>query len=170
MITVLRLGHRKKRDARLSTHVGLVARAFGAQKIVFCGERDEKLLESLRCVAERWGGPFGVTYEANWRKTIKRFKGKKVHLTMYGLPLQKQIQEIRKHKNLLVIVGSEKVPGDVYGLVDYNVAVASQPHSEAAALAVFLHEYYKGAELTKKFKNAKLKIVPKPAGKCMVRR
>ena len=34
MITVLRLGHRKGRDKRITTHVGLVARAFGADELL----------------------------------------------------------------------------------------------------------------------------------------
>jgi len=38
MIEILRLGHRKKRDARLSTHVALVSRAFGASKIYYSGQ------------------------------------------------------------------------------------------------------------------------------------
>ena len=34
MINVLRLGHRIGRDKRITTHVALVARAFGADKIL----------------------------------------------------------------------------------------------------------------------------------------
>jgi len=34
MITVLRIGHRISRDKRITTHVALVARAFGADKIL----------------------------------------------------------------------------------------------------------------------------------------
>ena len=48
MIVVLRLGHRRARDKRISTHVGLVARAFGAQKIIYSGEKDQKLLDSIK--------------------------------------------------------------------------------------------------------------------------
>jgi len=33
--TVLRLGHRISRDKRTSTHIALVARAFGAEEVVF---------------------------------------------------------------------------------------------------------------------------------------
>jgi len=44
---------------------------------------------------------------------IDNFKGKKVHLTMYGMPVQDKIGEIRNEKDLLVIVGSEKVPGEI---------------------------------------------------------
>lgn len=168
MITVLRLGHRKIRDARISTHVGLVARAFGADKMIYSGEKDQGLLDSLNKVSENWGGKFEANYEKNWRKVIRNFKGRKVHLTMYGLPIQDEIKKIRRNKNLLVIVGGEKVPGEVYGLVDYNVSISSQPHSEVAALAVFLHEYFCGKELQKSF-SGKFKVVPQKAGKKLIR-
>jgi tRNA (cytidine56-2'-O)-methyltransferase len=165
MITLLRLGHRRKRDARVSTHCGLASRAFGAQRMIFSGEQDEKLLESLRSATEAWGGPFSVSYEKNWKKVIRNFKGAKVHLTFYGLPLQDVIGKIRKQRDVLLIVGSQKVPGEVYGLADYNVAVTSQPHSEVSALAIFLHEYFQGRELGKKFRGAKLRIMPSERGK-----
>ena len=165
MITVLRLGHRRVRDARLSTHVGLTARAFGARKIVYSGEKDEKLLDSVKKVTREWGGPFSVCYEKKWRHVIKNFKGTKVHLTMYGLPVQKEISKVRKKRDVLVIVGGEKVPFEVYEVVDFNLAVTAQPHSEAAALAVFLHEYFRGKELQKKFKKSKRRILPQKCGK-----
>ncbi|HDN90942.1 MAG TPA: tRNA (cytidine(56)-2'-O)-methyltransferase, partial [Candidatus Aenigmarchaeota archaeon] len=40
-IVVVRLSHRKKRDQRVSTHVALVARAFGAEGIFYSGEKDK---------------------------------------------------------------------------------------------------------------------------------
>ncbi len=168
MITVLRLGHRVGRDARISTHCGLVARAFGAGKIIFSGEEDEKLMNSVREVAEEWGGPFSVKYEKNWKSVIQNFKGIKVHLTMYGIPIEKRIDEIRKKRNVLVIIGGSKVPGEVYALADYNIAITNQPHSEVAALAIFLHEYFQGRELRKRFKNPKLRIIPQEKGKKVV--
>lgn len=164
MITVLRLGHRRKRDARLSTHCGLAARALGANSIIYSGEKDDRLLESVRKVSKNWGGKFKASYEKDWRRTIKNFKGAKVHLTMYGMPLQSRIAGIRRRGGLLVIIGGEKVPGEVYGLADYNIAVTNQPHSEVAALAVFLHECFSGRELGKKF-GGRLKIVPQERGK-----
>jgi len=164
MISVLRLGHRRKRDARLSTHCGLVARALGADSIIYSGEKDNKLLDSVRKVSRNWGGKFHVSYAKNWRKTIEAFKGKKVHLTMYGLPIRSKIGEIRRNKSILVIIGGEKVPGWVYGAVDYNLAVTNQPHSEVAALAIFLHEYFSGKELAKRF-DGRLTIVPQERGK-----
>ncbi len=167
MIIILRLGHRRLRDARLSTHCGLAARALGADKIIFSGEPDEKLLGSIRNVAKRWGGPFRAAYSESWRKVIRNYKKKKfvvVHLSMYGIPFEKKIRKIRKIKNILVIIGSEKVPGEVYQISDFNLSVTSQPHSEAAALAVFLHSL--GRE--KKFKKARLAIVPQERGKKVV--
>lgn len=164
MITVLRLGHRRKRDARLSTHCGLAARALGANAIVYSGERDEKLLKSLRKVSKNWGGKFKASYEENWRKAVRGYKGTKVHLTMYGMPLQNKMARIRGRGDILVIIGGEKVPGEVYGMVDYNLAITNQPHSEVAALAIFLHEYFRGKELKRKF-GGRLKIVPQEHGK-----
>lgn len=167
MITVLRLGHRHYRDQRLTTHVALTARALGAEKVILSGEKDEKILESVSDIASRWGGKFEIDYEKNYKKVIDNFSGKKVHLTMYGMPVQDKISAIRKEKgiDLLIIVGSEKVPGDIYHAVDYNISVASQPHSEVAALAIFLHEYFMGKELEKEFPGAKIALKPSERGK-----
>jgi len=164
MITVLRLGHRRKRDARLSTHCGLAARALGANAIIYSGERDDRLLESVKKVSKNWGGKFKASYEKNWRKTIRGYGGAKVHLTMYGLPIETKIAKIRGRGDVLVIIGGEKVPGEVYHSVDYNLAITNQPHSEVAALAIFLHEYFRGKELKRKF-GGRLKIVPQEHGK-----
>lgn len=167
MLVVLRLGHRVGRDERISTHCGLVARALGADAIIYSGDKDSGITESIRKTAESWGGKFSVSYEPNWRSVIKEHKRKGfavLHLTMYGIPLQKKIKELRKKKKLLVIIGGEKVPSEVLHLADYNIAVTSQPHSEVAALALLLHEYFSGKELQKQFKG-KLKIIPQERGK-----
>ena len=42
-VVVLRIGHRIGRDKRISTHVGLVARAFGADGIIFVGDIEESI-------------------------------------------------------------------------------------------------------------------------------
>ena len=165
MITVLRLGHRRIRDKRISTHIGLTARAFGADKVVYSGDKDDDLLYSIQKTTEDWGGPFDVEYTEHWKKVIRDHPGTKIHLTMYGLPLQDSVQDVRHKTDLLVVVGGEKVPGEVYTLSDHNLAVTSQPHSEVAALAVFLDQYFGGGELSKNFKNAKLKITPNEKGK-----
>ena len=165
MITVLRLGHRRSRDARVSTHCGLVARALGAERIIYTGEKDEKLLGSVNSVASRWGGPFEASYEKSWKSVVRGFDGTSVHLTMYGLPFQEEVKKIDLKKNVLVVVGGEKVPGEVYHAVDFNLAVTSQPHSEIAALALFLDRLQSGAELDKKFSDAKLRVKPMARGK-----
>ena len=164
-VTVLRLGHRHYRDQRLTTHVALTARALGAEKVILSGEKDEKIIGSVEDIARRWGGDFEVGYEKNFRRIINNFHGVKVHLTMYGLRVQDKMKDIRGEKDVLVVLGSEKVPGDVYRMVDYNIAVGSQPHSEVAALAVFLHEYFGGKELEKEFGGAKIRVVPQERGK-----
>ncbi|AEC52008.1 tRNA 2'-O-methylase [Pyrococcus sp. NA2] len=172
MIVVLRLGHRPERDKRVTTHVALTARAFGADGIIISGEEDEKVIESVEDVVRRWGGPFFIEFERNWRKVIKEFNGIKVHLTMYGLHVDDVMEELRRKlkegKDFLIIVGAEKVPREVYDLADYNVAIGNQPHSEVAALAVFLDRLLEGEGLRKEFKGAKLKIIPQARGKKVV--
>lgn len=140
-VTVLRLGHRKGRDDRITTHVGLTARALGADQIILSGEKEESILDSWRDVTERWGGTFTAEYREDWRTVLKQWSGVSVHLTMYGLDFQEHVDDV-KHtgENVLVVVGGEKVPRAVYNLADYNLAVGNQPHSEVAALAVFLYE------------------------------
>jgi tRNA (cytidine56-2'-O)-methyltransferase len=171
-VSVLRLGHRLVRDERTSTHLGLVARAFGAKRLIVSGNEDETV-ESVRKVSESWGGSFTVEYCKDWRKTVKSWEGSVVHLTMYGEVLDSIMEKIRadlkrSSKNLLVIVGAEKVPREIYSLANYNVSVGSQPHSEIAALAVFLDRLFMGAELHTTFGNARMKIEPNSEGKKMV--
>ncbi len=173
-VVVLRLGHRPQRDKRISTHVALIARAFGAEGIIFADVVDEKIKKKVEDVVKRWGGKFFIKMGIPWRKAIiewKRRGGLVVHLTMYGINIEgtKVIDEIRrKGKDILLIVGAEKVPGEVYELADYNVAIGNQPHSECAALAVFLDRLYEGKELMKEFENAKIKIIPSPKGKRVI--
>ena len=68
-------------------------------------------------------------------------------------------------KSLLVIVGAEKVPREIYNLASYNVSVGSQPHSEVAALAVFLDRLFMGEELYTTFVKAKIRVKPSSRGK-----
>ena len=166
MITVLRLGHRKERDKRVTTHVGLVARAFGADELLI-STRDEGIEGTLKDVADRFGGKFSIKSGVKWRMVLKNWKGVKVHLTMYGEHIDDVLEKIPKKEDVLVIVGAEKVPGDVYGLADFNVAVGNQPHSEVAALAVFLDRYMEGICLRKEF-NGKIKVFPTKRGKKVV--
>ena len=48
-VNVLRLDHRLKRDTRITTHVCLTARAFGASKIYLAGERDVPKIGRASC-------------------------------------------------------------------------------------------------------------------------
>ena len=164
-VWVLRLGHRRGRDPRLTTHVALTARALGCEGIILSGEKDDSIIENINEVVKKWGNDFEVKYEKNWRNVINNWKGKIVHLTMYGLSIQDKIDEIKKSKNILIILGSEKVPSEVYHMVDFNIAIANQPHSEVGSLAIFLDKLFEGEELEKKFKNARIKIIPQGKGK-----
>ncbi len=166
MITVLRLGHRKGRDKRVSTHVGLVARAFGADEFLVA-TKDEGLERTLNDVSTRFGGQLRTRSGMKWRRVIGDWKGIKVHLTMYGEHIDNILPKIPMNKDLLIIVGAEKVPGEVFGAVDFNVAVGNQPHSEVAALAVFLDRFLDGKSLRKNF-FGRMTIVPSKRGKKVV--
>ncbi len=170
-IYVLRYGHRPQRDKRITSHVALVARAFGANGFILGDITDEKILKTIRKVEERWGGHLHVEMGVNSEKYVLNWKkkgGLVIHLTMYGLHIDDVIDEIRdqgRNKDLLIIVGAEKVPPFFYEEADYNVAIGHQPHSEVAALAVFLDRYYNGRELHITFPDAKIIIVPSRKGK-----
>jgi tRNA (cytidine56-2'-O)-methyltransferase len=142
LLAVLRLGHRPLRDKRVTTHVGLVARAFGADQLIL-NARDDALVKNLQGVGRRFGGSFEVHVDTrNHKAIVEEWKGRGAvvaHLTMYGEPYGKVLPELRGARELLVVVGAEKVPGDLYALADHNVAIGNQPHSEVAALAVLLH-------------------------------
>jgi tRNA (cytidine56-2'-O)-methyltransferase len=166
-IVILRLGHRPERDQRVSTHVGLLSRALGARGMYLAGQ-DKGIVRSIERVVEQWGGDFFIEDQIKWKRCIdewKRSGGRVVHLTMYGLPLRDHEEAIRTLEKVLVIVGAEKVPGEVYGLADYNISVTGQPHSEIASLAVFLDRIFEGAELGNEFPGAKIRVIPGATGK-----
>ena len=163
MITVLRIGHRIGRDKRITTHVALVARAFGADKVII-DTKDLNIEKNIKSVCKRFGGNFTIETGVDYKKTIKQWDGTVVHLTMYGEELDKSIKNIGKNKNLLIVLGAEKVPPQVYEMADFNVSVGNQPHSEVAALAVFLDYYNHGNWLKKKY-NGKIEIIPSDRGK-----
>ena len=166
-VCVLRLGHRPLRDRRVTTHVGLAARAFGADGMYLAAD-DPKVAGSIRDVATRWGGEFFVEDGVSWKGCIRSWKargGTVVHLTMYGVPVRDVVGEIRGKDEILVVVGAEKVPGEIYGLADYNVSVTNQPHSEVSGIAVFLDHLFEGTELDRIYPDAELRIEPSRAGK-----
>ena len=166
---ILRLGHRIQRDQRITTHVGLTARALGAEGMLL-DSQDSGIEKSLIEVNERWGGSFYVRRIANWKHEIRQWKengGKVLHLTMYGINLPDVIEDIAAH-DIMIVVGAEKVPPELYGLADWNVAVGNQPHSEVAALAIALDRLaaFSGTDpLKAKFSGGEVEIVPKSRGK-----
>jgi tRNA (cytidine56-2'-O)-methyltransferase len=162
VITVLRLGHRPARDKRVTTHVALTARVFGADAVLV-STRDPSLERTVRNVVRRFGGAFRIETGVPWRPLLRDWKGPKVHLTMYGLPIDDVLPRIPRD-DLLIVVGAEKVPRDVYDLADFNVAVGNQPHSEVAALAVFLDRLQGGRSLQAE-STARIRIRPNPRGK-----
>lgn len=167
-ITVLRLGHRPGRDERITTHVGLTARALGADRVIFAGDAASRA-DTVEDITDRFGGPFEVETTDSPLGVIRNWDGVVAHLTMYGLPIQETESEIREaveaNKPLLIVVGAEKVPFSVYEQADWNVAVTNQPHSEIASLAVFLDRLFEGDELDREFENAERVVVPKETGK-----
>ena len=166
MIAVLRIGHRPDRDKRITTHVALVARAFGAEKM-FVDTKDRKLEETIRSVCGRFGGDFTIETGISAKTILTQWDGFVVHLTMYGEKLDKSLKKIKKKNNVLVVVGAEKVPAFLYEESDVNIAVGNQPHSEVAALAMFLDRLTEGKWQKKKFEG-KLMIVPCSRGKNVV--
>jgi len=219
VIAVLRLGERPERDHRINTHLALVARAFGADKLIMFF-KDPSLLSSVSSIGERFGGDFVIEVEERnaWRKIIRNWKGIIVHLSMYGLSLDEGIQRLidaetfekdhhvknetveeeerdevvgeedkagaqcvgkedevardegerENRADLLIILGGEKVPAEIYQKADFNISVGNQPHSEVAALAVFLDRYHKGSELHTEMKGWKQQIIPMEHGKKMI--
>ncbi len=171
MIIILRLNHRINRDKRLSTHVALTARAFLADKLYYSGEKDSGYELSINKVTAKFGSKFTINYLENPVNFIKQNKDKFsiVHLTCYGLNVEDKIKEIKKKKNLIIVVGGEKVEPVYYHLADYNLSITQQPISEVSALAIFLHLLNNGKELKHEFKDANLKIVPVEKGKKVIK-
>ena len=170
MIIILRLNHRIFRDKRITTHVALTARAFLADKIYYSGEKDSNLENSINKISKQFGSNFGIEYCSDPIKFIKENKNKFtiIHLTCYGVNVEKQITKL-KNKNLIIIVGGEKVEPIYYKLADFDIAITKQPISEVSALAIFLHFLNNGKELNYEFKDAKLKILESERGKKVVK-
>src|SRR5213078_3260021 len=138
------MGHRPARDKRVTTHVALTARAFGADAILV-STKDLALERSVRDVVRRFGGDFRI---------------------QTGEPVEKVAPQVRSD-NLLIVVGAEKVPREMFDLVDWNVAIGHQPHSEVAALAVFLDRLSGGSAIRQEF-SGPLRIRPSPRGKVVL--
>ena len=167
VIEVVRIGQRVVRDDRVTTHVALVSRSFGAEKI-FMTEVNPEIKDTLEKINNIWGGNFIVEFIENWKSIIKKKKEegfKIIHLSMYGQKINDVQMQLRTEEKMLVVVGAEKVPREIYELADYNVGVGSQPHSEISALAILLDRIQNGEQFEKVFPDAKRKIIPTKNGK-----
>ncbi|MFH0848394.1 MAG: tRNA (cytidine(56)-2'-O)-methyltransferase [archaeon] len=169
----LRWGHRP-RDFRVTTHVVLTARAFGASSVILSDTQDATLRETVERLSSAWGGRFSLKMGIPWRNAVEEWRrsgGIIVHLTMYGenIETSKVIERIRSsRRKIMILVGSQKVPGAFFDLADFNVAIGTQPHSEIAALAVFLDRFYRGKQLQRRFSKARIRVKPSRRGKNLI--
>ena len=166
-IVLLRLGHRPERDKRITTHVGLTARLLGAEGMLLASD-DPGIVQTLEDVVRRWGGDFYIKNNVNFKQEIKEWKaagGKVCHLSMYGVNLPEVTSELKTCEKLMIVVGAEKVPPEIYQLADWNVAVGSQPHSEVAAVAITMDRIAESEPLKREFPDAELTIIPTEKGK-----
>ena len=166
-IVVFRYGHRPIRDFRVSTHLALTARAFGASRIVFTNY-DSTVDKTLKDVNKRWGSDFHIEVEENWKHYFGDWKkngGVIAHLTMYGISFLDVVEELKPAKKLLLVVGASKVPPGFYYLSDYNLSVGNQPHSEISSLAVLLYAIRGKKMLDHKPSHPECEIIPQERGK-----
>ena len=165
VIVVLRLGHRPSRDQRVTTHVALTARALGADDI-WVTAKDADLERTVASVVERFGGGFRIRTGVGWRDAIRSWKGEVVHLTMYGEPFAEALPRL-SGTDLMIVVGAEKVPRELYEAATMNLSVGNQPHSEVAALAIFL-DRLTGGDALYRDRQGRLTIEPNPRGKTVI--
>ncbi len=167
IIEVVRIGQRLVRDDRVTTHVALVSRGFGAEKI-FMTEINPEIKDTIEKINRTWGSNFKIEFIEKWKTIIKKKKDegyKIVHLSMYGESVDDVQDSIENEEKIIIVVGAEKVPREIYEMADYNVAVGSQPHSEISALAIVLDRIQNGKQFEKEFSGAKRKIIPTKKGK-----
>jgi tRNA (cytidine56-2'-O)-methyltransferase len=134
---------------------------------------DQAVKATVEKIVASWGGRFRFEMGKPWRQVVKEWRSRGsvvAHLTAYGENIQTSdvMERIRAlGKDVLVIVGSQKVPKGFFwpDVSDFNVAVGNQPHSEVSSLAVFLDRFFGGRELAMEFKGAKLRIIPQERGK-----
>ena len=166
-IEVLRIGQRIVRDDRVTTHIALVARSFGAKRI-YMNEINPEINNTVSKINKTWGGNFTIENITEWKKLIRKKKNesvKIVHLTMYGQNINDIQTKLQNEDQLLIVVGAEKVPRTIYDTADYNVAIGNQPHSEISALGILLDRIQQGRQFDLKFKNSERVIIPQEHGK-----
>jgi len=145
----------------------------GASGFILSDVQDEKIRQTIEKVTKQWGGSFIFQMGIPWKRAVNEWKkhgGIVVHLTAYGENIQTSDVMNRimaPRKNVLVIVGSQKVPEEFFSgrVSDFNVAIGNQPHSECSSLAIFLDRLFRGQELPREFEGAKVKIIPQVRGR-----
>lgn len=166
---VVRLGHRPGRDERITTHVALVARAFGADRVVL-PDAAAGAGETVEDITERFGGPFAVEM-APPLEWLRSYDGPIAHLTMYGQPIDDHIEAVSDRafdEGLAVVVGAGKVPPETFELATWNLAVGNQPHSEIAALAICLDRLDDDPAYDRTFADASRVVVPRARDKRVI--
>jgi tRNA (cytidine56-2'-O)-methyltransferase len=145
----------------------LTARAFGADEVILAGEEDPSALETWNSVTEKFGGDFECRYEAKPMGWLRRFSknGTVIHLTMYGEPWREAVESIPRDAPVVVVVGGTKVPGEIFRIADHNVSIGNQPHSEVAALAVFLESWMGPINESIRFAGGEIEVVPSERAK-----
>ena len=87
---------------------------------------------------------------------------------MYGEEVSEALPKIRRDRPVALVVGGAKVPGELFGISNHNVAVGNQPHSEVAALAVALSQWHSSVAIESRFKGGSIRVVPSREGKNVV--
>ncbi len=100
--------------------MALTARALGASGFILADITDSKVKETIEKVTDCWGGDFQFEMGQQWKRVVKDWRaqnGITVHLTAYGENIQTSdvMKRIRiAGKDVLVIVGSQKVPAGFF--------------------------------------------------------
>ena len=133
-------------------------------------EINPEIKDTINKINNTWGGKFEIEFISNWKNVIisKKNTSKIIHLTMYGENINEIQKDIREENDILIVVGAEKVPREIYDYADYNVSVGNQPHSEISALGIVLDRIQNGKQFEKEFENSKRVIIPSKNGKNVI--
>ncbi len=82
-----------------------------------------------------------------------------------GEPWREAVQNISRDAPIVVVVGGTKVPGELFKIADHNVSIGNQPHSEVAALAVFLESWVGTLDEPTRFVGGEIEVIPSERAK-----
>ena len=145
----------------------------GKNNSYFCGAywrngfHEDGVVSALD-VCKKFGGDFKIETTSNPKRFLKDWPGKIIHLTMFGISIDEEVDKIKElPEPLLFVVGAEKVPPWVFELSDYNIAIGNHPHSEVAGLSVALSKIY-GSVYNQNFEGGEVKVIPSSERRNMV--